>query len=47
MLQVPTLIALLPALLPAPLPGNDTSSHPAGELIVPDKRRRAGPHAAV
>jgi hypothetical protein len=43
MLRRPPLIAPLPALPP----GNDTSSHPAGELIVPDKRRRAGPHAAV
>ena len=43
MLRRPSLIALLPALLP----GNDTASHPAGGLFGPDRCWRAGPHAAV
>ena len=44
MLQVPTLLI---ALLPAPLPGNDTSSHPASELFVSARCRRSGSHAVV
>ena len=43
MLRLPFLIALLPA----PLPGNDTSSHPASELFVSARRRRSGSHAVV
>lgn len=43
MLQVLFLIALLPA----PLPGNDTSGHPARELFVSARRRRSGSHAVV